>query len=816
MSQNKQDKGFRFSIRKRSVGVCGVAIATFLLGSGLVFQTTIVKATEPSVAAVAGENIAAHKPASQSSIAYGGDASRAVDGNRDNAWSHSSVTHTDFQDHSWWKVDLEKEESVGTVRIYNRGDGDVANRLSNFDVILLDNTGNEVARQHIDSLNNQPTIDVQFTGVNARYVKVELNNSKTPLSLAEVEVYRSLGENIAAHKTASQSSIAYGGDASRAVDGNRDNDYGHRSVTHTDFQDHSWWKVDLSKEEGVGTVRIYNRGDGDVANRLSNFDVILLDKDGNEVARQHVDSLNNQPTVDVQFSGVDARYVKIELNKSKTPLSLAEVEVYRSAKSEKIVENKKTENKSKTDFTAELNKYLFGLNYDKTNILTRRGEAIENYTNTSTKQQGSEFVVVEKVKKNLSSGHADVAINGNGDIFLGALFKANQDLLENKPQQISLDRNKGRISVDLPGMVGGDSYVDATPTVSGMQEGVNTLLNRWHEKYAGKNPAPARMQYESTSAYSMNQLKAKFGSDFEKVGVNLKIDFEAVNKGEKQIEVVDFKQVYYTANFDAPKNPSDVFASGVTVDQLKARGIDENTPPVYVSSVSYGRQMYVKFETTSKSTELKAAINAVIKGVPIKAESEWARVLKNTTVTVSIVGGNADGAARVVTGTVEDLKKLIQEGATFSTQNPAVPISYKTAFLKDNQVATIQSNTDYIETKVTSYKNGYLNLHHKGAYIARYYVYWDEVTYDKDGVESIRSRQWEHNGQNRTAGFQTELQFKGNVRNLRVKIQEKTGLAWEPWRTVYNRTDLPLVQKRTIINSGTTIRPKYDEKVENN
>ena len=677
MFQNKQDKGFRYSIRKRSVGVCGVAVATFLLASGLVFQTNVVKATEPSVAAVAGENIAAHKSASQSSIAYGGDASRAVDGNRDNAWSHRSVTHTDFQDHSWWKVDLEKEESVGTVRIYNRGDGDVANRLSN-------------------------------------------------------------------------------------------------------------------------------------------FDVILLDKDGNEAARQHVDSLNNQPTVDVQFSGVDARYVKIELNKSKTPLSLAEVEVYRSAKSEKIVENKKTENKSKTDFTAELNKYLFGLNYDKTNILTRRGEAIENYTNTSTKQQGNEFVVVEKVKKNLSSGHADVAINGNGDIFLGALFKANQDLLENKPQQISLDRSKGRISVDLPGMVGGDSYVDATPTVSGMQEGVNTLLNRWHEKYAGKNPAPARMQYESTSAYSMNQLKAKFGSDFEKVGANLKIDFEAVNKGEKQIEVVDFKQVYYTANFDAPKNPSDVFASGVTVDQLKARGIDENTPPVYVSSVSYGRQMYVKFETTSKSTELKAAINAVIKGVPIKAESEWARVLKNTTVTVSIVGGNADGAARVVTGTVEDLKKLIQEGATFSTQNPAVPISYKTAFLKDNQVATIQSNTDYIETKVTSYKNGYLNLHHKGAYIARYYVYWDEVTYDKDGVESIRSRQWEHNGQNRTAGFQTEIQFRGNVRNIRVKIQEKTGLVWEPWRTVYNRTDLPLVQKRTIINSGTTIRPKYDEKVENN
>ena len=163
MFQNKQDKGFRYSIRKRSVGVCGVAVATFLLASGLVFQTNVVKATEPSVAAVAGENIAAHKSASQSSIAYGGDASRAVDGNRDNAWSHRSVTHTDFQDHSWWKVDLEKEESVGTVRIYNRGDGGVANRLSNFDVILLDKDGNEAARQDVDSLNNQPTVDVQFS-----------------------------------------------------------------------------------------------------------------------------------------------------------------------------------------------------------------------------------------------------------------------------------------------------------------------------------------------------------------------------------------------------------------------------------------------------------------------------------------------------------------------------------------------------------------------------------------------------------------------------------------------------------------------------
>ena len=72
----------------------------------------------------------------------------------------------------------------------------------------------------------------------------------------------------------------------------------------------------------------------------------MLDKDGKEVTHQHIDSLNNQPTIDVQFAGVNARYVKVELNNSKTPLSLAEVEVYRSAK-EKAATNAKPESKVK-------------------------------------------------------------------------------------------------------------------------------------------------------------------------------------------------------------------------------------------------------------------------------------------------------------------------------------------------------------------------------------------------------------------------------------------------------------------------------------
>lgn len=618
-------------------------------------------------------------------------------------------------------------------------------------------------------------------------------------------------ENIARGKQASQSSTAYGGAATRAVDGNVDSDYGHHSVTHTNFEDNAWWQVDLGKTENVGKVKLYNRGDGNVANRLSNFDVVLLNEAKQEVARQHFDSLNGKAELEVFFTAKDARYVKVELKTKNTPLSLAEVEVFRSATTQ--VGQDRTA--PVVNQTSALKDYLFGLTYNPLDILTRKGETLENRYNTSAKEQNGEFVVVEKIKKTLSTGTADVSINGNQNVFLGGLYKANQNLLENQPELISLARAKGTVSVDLPGMIQSDSRIEADPTTSGMQSAMNTLVERWTKNYSSSHSVPARVQYESTTAYSMNQLKAKFGADFEKAGAPLKIDFEAVQKGEKQIEVVNFKQIYYTATFDAPTNPAAVFDKSVTPEDLKQRGVDSQTPPVYVSNVSYGRQIYVKFESTSKSTELKAAINAVIKGATIAPNSEWSRLLKNTSVTAVIVGGNASGAAKVVTGTVENLKELIREGANFSAQSPAVPISYKTAFLKDNAQATLQNSTDYIETKVTSYKNGFLKLHHKGAYVARYYIYWDEITYDEQGNPEIRSRQWEDNGKNRTSGFQTEIQFRGNVRNLRIKVQEKTGLVWEPWRTVYNRTDLPLVQQRTITHWGTTLNPKVDEKIVN-
>ena len=277
--------------------------------------------TQPSIDPL--ENVALGKRVTQSSTAFGGDASRAVDGKTDGDFGHQSVTHTNFQSKPWWQVDLDKEETIRQINIFNRTDT-AQERLSNFHVILLDSFGNEIERKRISALTNT-TAQLAIDYKKARFVRIELEGHNA-LSLAEVQVLRA--ENIAWKKQASQSSTAYGGDANRALDGNTNNTYSQNSITHTNFENKAWWQVDLGRSEQVGLVRLFNRGDGEVAKRLSNFDVILYNDKGKEVSKQYIKQLTSNQ-LDVQFNGQLGRYIRIQLRHEHQALSLAEVEVFR-------------------------------------------------------------------------------------------------------------------------------------------------------------------------------------------------------------------------------------------------------------------------------------------------------------------------------------------------------------------------------------------------------------------------------------------------------------------------------------------------------
>ena len=114
-----------------------------------------------------------------------------------------------------------------------------------------------------------------------RRVRIELDRG--PLTLAEVEVW-SGGRNVAREGTASQDSTAWDGVAARAIDGRNDGGFGSGTQTHTaEGGAAPWWEVDLGADYPIESIRLWNRTDGSLGQRLDGYRLQVLDAAGRPV-----------------------------------------------------------------------------------------------------------------------------------------------------------------------------------------------------------------------------------------------------------------------------------------------------------------------------------------------------------------------------------------------------------------------------------------------------------------------------------------------------------------------------------------------------
>lgn len=154
--------------------------------------------------------------------------------------------------------------------------------------------------------------------------------------------------NLALTGTASQSSTAHSGGASRAIDGDTTGTYNQGSVTHTDGSSaYDWWEVDLGSIYNISKIDIFNRTDNCCGRRLANVHVMISDTSFTKgVTQTALDAtlasagwkgqIGNNPGDTISFDTINTtgRYVLIQKSgnnwKEEHYLSLAEVEVYGS------------------------------------------------------------------------------------------------------------------------------------------------------------------------------------------------------------------------------------------------------------------------------------------------------------------------------------------------------------------------------------------------------------------------------------------------------------------------------------------------------
>ncbi len=132
------------------------------------------------------QNLALNGKASQSSDNAGVPASKAIDGNTDGALSAASVAQTQDENQPWWQVELEEQDTIGLIQIYNCTDDSFKDALTNFTVTVWDTNNTLVYSKTIDEAAIT-LFSIDTEGVIGKTIKIQLNSSAI-LSLAEVKV----------------------------------------------------------------------------------------------------------------------------------------------------------------------------------------------------------------------------------------------------------------------------------------------------------------------------------------------------------------------------------------------------------------------------------------------------------------------------------------------------------------------------------------------------------------------------------------------------------------------------------------------------
>ncbi len=452
---------------------------------------------------------------------------------------------------------------------------------------------------------------------------------------------------------------------------------------------------------------------------------------------------------------------------------------------------------------------IANLHYNRNEVLAVKGDQISSFVPKEGRQSNGKFIVVERDKKSLTTSPVDISIIDSitNRTYPGAIQLANQDFADNQPSLLMAKRQPLDISIDLPGLKSENTITVQNPNYSSVSGAVDQLVSTWSEKYSGTHTLPARLQYAESMVYSKNQISSALNVNAQVLNGTLGIDFNAVASGEKKVMIAAYKQIFYTVSAALPNNPSELFDNSVTFAELVRKGVSNETPPLMVSNVSYGRTIYVKLETTSKSSDVQTAFKLLLNNPSVQTSGQYKDIYENSSFTAVVLGGDAQTHNQVVTKDFNVIQSVIKDNAQYSTKNPAYPISYTSVFLKDNSIAAVHNNTEYIETKTTEYTKGKITLDHSGAYVAQFEVSWDEFTYDENGQEVITPKTWEGSGRNRTAHFSTEIPLPPNAKNIKIFAKECTGLAWEWWRTIIDETNVPLTSNIKVSIWGTTLYP---------
>jgi len=262
--------------------------------------------------------------------------------------------------------------------------------------------------------------------------------------------------------------------------------------------------------------------------------------------------------------------------------------------------------------------------------------------------------------------------------------------------QLVFDRAPLTFSISLENLAGSKVRTMAKPSLSSFREELSSILDA---EVTGATPANLYVEIEQV--HSEEQTTLALGASVSWLGsaASISSSFNFSQEDTRSRYVVKYTQAYYTVDVDQPAYPADVFDESVTLDEVKAR-VNNDNPPVYVSSITYGRMVVFTFESDYSAEEMSAALEFAYRGgvdVSGDVSVSYREMISNSKITAFILGGSGGDAAQSI-DSYEALMDFIHSGGNYSRESPGAPIAYKLAYLADNSPARLSFTTDYENT----------------------------------------------------------------------------------------------------------------------
>lgn len=280
-----------------------------------------------------------------------------------------------------------------------------------------------------------------------------------------------------------------------------------------------------------------------------------------------------------------------------------------------------------------------------------------------------------------------------GDVLWPGAMLRGDSVSTNRLTPLAFDRAPLKFSVSLESLGrGARSATLEAPSLSSYRDAIAQILG---QELTGS--IPARISAEVEEISSEEQLAVALGASASAPLVGMvRGGFDFGSASVRSRFVVKFFQLYYTVDVDPPGLPHELFAPSVTAADIG--GVIGSDPPVYVSSIGYGRQVIFTFESSLAKEELAAALDFAYHGgaeVGGQTSLTHSEVLSHTHMTAFILGGDAGEGSSVAIGDYDMLAQFITRGGNYSRSSPGAAIAYKLSYVRDNAPVVVSYGSNY-------------------------------------------------------------------------------------------------------------------------